>query len=186
MKHAAGQYYHIYNRGVKKRIIFASDENYRFLLRRIQEFSLKYPITFLAYYLMPNHYHFVIRADEDDSIGPFLQRLFNSYAQAFNRQERRSGTLFEGRAKSIVIDRQEYFFHITRYIHLNPALAGLVKKPEDWQYSNYSEFLGIRQGTFCDAAFVQEHFGSPEEYRKFLEADVPDAIQRKMAKYFLE
>ena len=94
MKHISGQYYHIYNRGVERRRIFSSDENYRFLLRRIKEFFPEYAITFIAYCLMPNHYHFLLRPERDGSIGPFLQRLFNSYTQAFNKQEKRSGTLF--------------------------------------------------------------------------------------------
>lgn len=148
MKHISGQYYHIYNRGVEKRNIFASDENYRFLLRRIKEFLPDYPIIFIVYCLMPNHYHFLFRAEKDGDISPFLQRLFNSYTQAFNKQENRSGTLFEGRAKSKIIDETSYLFQIARYIHLNPVLAGLVKKPEQWLYSNYREFIGLRQGTF--------------------------------------
>ena len=186
MKYIAGQYYHIYNRGVQKRKIFTSDENYRFLLRRAKEFLPKYPITFIAYCLMPNHYHFFIRAEEDGTIGPFLQRLFNSYTQAFNRQENRSGTLFEGRAKSIIIDETGYLFHIARYIHLNPVLAGLVKKPEDWQYSNYREFIGLRKGILYDAAFVREQFETPEEYRKFVEDEIPNQIMRKLEKYMLD
>ena len=100
MKHISGQYYHIYNRGVEKRNIFACDENY--------------------------HYHFLVRAAEDDGVSPFLQRLFNSYTQAFNKQEKRSGTLFESRAKSVLIDANSYLFHMARYIHLNPVRAGLT------------------------------------------------------------
>ena len=186
MKHIAGQYYHIYNRGVEKRKIFASDENYLFLLRRIKEFLPEYAITFITYCLMPTHYHFLLRPEEDGSIGPFLQKLFNSYTQAFNKQEKRSGTLFEGRAKSILIDESSYLFHISRYIHLNPVVAGLVKRPEDWLYSNYREFIGLRQGTLYEAAFVQEQFGTPEEYRKFVEDDIPGAFERKLAKYMFD
>jgi len=186
MKHIAGQYYHIYNRGVEKRNIFANDENYRFLLRRIKEFLPEYPVTFIAYCLMFNHYHFLIRAEEDGGISPFLQRLFNSYTQAFNKQENRSGTLFEGRAKSKLIDNTNYLFHIARYIHLNPVLAGLVKKPENWLYSNYREFIGLRQGTLYNAAFVREQFDTPQEYRKFVEDEIPGAIERKLSKYMLD
>jgi REP element-mobilizing transposase RayT len=186
MKHIAGGYYHIYNRGVEKRKIFANEENYLFLLRRAREFLPAYAITLFAYCLMPNHYHFLIRTDEDGSIGPFLQRLFNSYTQAFNKQENRSGTLFEGRAQSILIDGSGYLFHICRYIHLNPVLAGLVEKPEDWLYSNYQEFIGLRQGTLSEAVFVKEQFGTSHEYRKFVENYIPHAIERKLAKYMFD
>ena len=76
MKQVSGQYYHIYNRGVEKRNIFISDENYHFLLRRAQEFLPAYLITFIAYCLMPNHYHFLIRAEEDNSISPVHSTAF--------------------------------------------------------------------------------------------------------------
>lgn len=186
MKHISGQYYHIYNRGVEKRNIFVSGENYRFLLRRAQEFLPKYPITIIAYCLMPNHYHFLIRAEENRGISPFIQRLFNSYTQAFNIQENRSGTLFEGRAKSKHIDETSYLLHISRYIHINPVIAGLVKKPEDWEFSNYSEFAGSGTNALSDATFVLEQFGSPQNYRNFAENDIQDAIQRKLAKYLFD
>lgn len=186
MKYFAGQYYHIYNRGVEKRKIFANEENYRFLLRRIKKFLPEYPIAFISYCLMPTHYHFFVRPEKDDVVSPFLQRLFNSYTQAFNKQEKRLGTLFEGRAKSVLVDDAGYFFHISRYIHLNPVVAGLVKKPEDWQYSNYREFIGLRQGTLYEANFVREHFGSPEAYRQFVESDISEAIKRKIAKYLFD
>ncbi len=183
MKHISGQYYHIYNRGVEKRKIFTCDENYLFLLRRIKEFLPNYPVTFIAYCLMPNHYHFLVRAEKDNGIGPFLQRLFNSYTQAFNQQEKRSGTLFETRAKSVLIDQNSHLLHIARYIHLNPVRAGLTQHPKDWAYSNYLEFIGCRKGTLYESAFVQEQFGTPEEYRRFVEAEIPDEIERKLENY---
>jgi REP-associated tyrosine transposase len=186
MKHISGQYYHIYNRGVEKRAIFACEENYRFLLRRIKEFLPDYSVTIIAYCLMPNHYHFLVRADEDGGISPFLQRLFNSYTQAFNQQEKRSGALFEGRAKSVLIDKNSYLFHIARYIHLNPVRAGLTKRPEDWVYSNYLEFIGLRKDPLYDDSFVYEQFGTPPEYRKFVEDAIPDEIERKLEKYMFD
>lgn len=186
MKYISGQYYHIYNRSVEKRDIFTCDENYRFLLRRINEFLPNYPLTFIAYCLMPNHYHFLVRAETGNGVGPFLQRLFNSYTQAFNQQENRSGTLFEGHAKSVMIDSSSYLFHIVRYIHLNPVRAGLAPRPEDWPYSNYLEFIGLREGPLRELAFVQEQFGMPQEYRKFVEDAIPNEIQRRLEKYKLD
>ena len=183
MAHIAGQYYHIYNRGVEKRNIFRSNENYRFLLRHIKDFLPSYPITFIAYCLMPNHYHFLIRAEENDCIAPFIQRLFNSYTQAFNRRENRSGTLFEGRAKSKLIGENGYLFHIARYIHLNPVSAGLCRMPEDWVYSNYREFIGLRHGTLYDPAFIRTQFETPQEYRRFVENAATDQIERALKKY---
>ncbi len=186
MKHSAGHYYHVFNRGVEKRNIFVRQENYLFLLRRIQEYLPAYPVSLIAYCLMPNHYHMLLYAEQDGAPGHFLQRLFNSYTQAFNLQNKRRGTLFEGRAKSKMIFENEYLFHVTRYIHLNPVRAGLVAKPEDWKFSNYSEFIGLRKGSLFNAEFLETQFGTPQEYRAFVEAEIPREIERRLDKYYFD
>ena len=76
MKHIAGHYYHVYNRGVEKRNIFASEANYLFLLRRIRKYLPSYAVSLVAYCLMPNHYHLLIYVEQDNALGSFLQRLF--------------------------------------------------------------------------------------------------------------
>ena len=186
MKHYAGKYYHVYNRGTNRQPIFASDENYHFLLRRVNQFLPLYPLQIIAYALMPNHYHFLIGVNEDGALAPFFQRLFNSYSQAFNRQQNRTGTLFEGRAKSILVDDSSYVYAITRYIHLNPVVAGLVGNPEDWQFSNYLEWIGVRTGGLFDSRFRNSFFSSPEEYRQFVVSDIPYALERKLLKYYFD
>jgi REP element-mobilizing transposase RayT len=186
MKYIAGHYYHIYNRGVGKQIIFFREENYLFLLRRIAKYLPFYPISLIAYCLMPNHYHMLIFAKQDGAPAQFIQRVFNSYTQAFNLQQERSGTLFEGRAKSKLISENEYLFQITRYIHLNPVRAGLVSKPEDWIFSNYREFIGMRKGILFDKEFLDTQFGSPQEYRSFVETEIPSGIERQLGKYYFD
>ncbi len=108
MPHVAGQCYHVYNRGCNRENIFASDENYLYLLRQAKKFLTDSSVSIIAYCLMPNHYHFLLRSDSDGAIARFIQRLFNCYTQAFNRQQGRSGTLFERRAKSIWVDDEMY------------------------------------------------------------------------------
>jgi len=186
MKHFAGHFYHIYNRGVDKRDIFVHEENYLFLLQRMYKYLPLYSTSLVAYCLMPNHYHMLLFANQDDSPGRFIQRLFNSYSQAFNIQERRSGTLFEGRAKSKLIFENEYLFQITRYIHLNPVRAGLVQKPENWAYSNYREFVGMRKSPFFDVDFFESQFGSPKEYRLFVEDEIHMEIENRVKKYYFD
>jgi REP element-mobilizing transposase RayT len=186
MKHYAGHFYHIYNRGVGKQNIFTCANNYLFLLQRIQKYLPLYPINLIAYCLMPNHYHLFLYTEKDGAPASFVQRLFNSYTQAFNRQKGRSGTLFEGRAKSKPILENEYLFHIARYIHLNPVRAGLVEKPESWAFSNYREFIGLRKSPLFDAEFLEIQFGSPEEYRLFVEDGIPLAIEKQVEKYYFD
>jgi len=133
---------------------------------------------------MPNHYHFLLFAKQDGAPGQFIQRLFNSYTQAFNLQQGRSGTLFEGRAKSKLIFENEYFFQLTRYIHLYPVRARLVTRPEEWIFSNYREFIGMRKGLLFDAEFLETQFGSRGEYRSFAEAEIPLEIENRLGKYY--
>ena len=186
MQHYAGQYYYVYNRGTNRQLIFASDENYHFLLHRVKQFLPLYPIRIIAYALMPNHYHFLVGVDEDGSLSPFFQRLFNSYSQAFNRQQGRSGTLFEGRLKSILVDQTHYAYALIRYIHLNPVVAGLVRSPQDWSFSNYLEWIGVRNDELFDPQFRKMFFSAPDEYKNFALSDIPEALERKISKYYLD
>ena len=184
--HLAGHYYHVYNRGCNRERIFANDDNYLFLLRRAKSFLAGYPLSVIAYCLMPNHYHFLLRPEEDSALSPFIQRLFNSYTQAFNKQQGRSGTLFEGRAKSILVDTDEYVLHLCRYIHLNPVRAGLVTHPGEWPYSNYLEWVEQRGGTLADRAFVRQYFPTPADYETFVMNEVDPLLEQKLQVYYLD
>jgi putative transposase len=186
VKHFAGNYYHIFNRGIERRKIFSTEENYRFLIHRMQEYLPHYPLSIIAYCLMPNHYHILLYTEQDGGPGDFLRRLFSSYTQAFNLQNKRSGTLFEGRPKSKLIFENEYLFHVTRYIHLNPVRAGLVTRPENWNFSNYKEFIGLRKGPLFDAAFLETQFGTPLEYKEFVEAELPAEIEGRAGRYYFD
>jgi hypothetical protein len=76
-----------------------------------------------------------------------MQRFGVSYAKAINQRYDRVGSLFHGPFQAIHVDQEEYLVHLSRYIHLNPVAAGLVKRPEQWEFSSYLEYLGQRQGT---------------------------------------
>ena len=170
MRHVAGHYYHVYNRGCNREPIFANPGNYTFLLRKVKTYLSRYPLTVIVYCIMPNHYHFLLRAEADNAISPFLRRLFNGYVQAFNRQQKRSGTLFEGRARSVLVKSESHVLHLCRYIHLNPVEAKLVAQPGDWPYSNYLDWIGRRNGKLKDEAFIREYFPTPEAYQRFVAA----------------
>ena len=83
---AQGQFYHIYNRGVGRQPMFREEENYLFLLRRVKKYASAFDITVVAYCLMPNHYHFLLRQDDQVPAGRLPQRVFNSYTKAFNKR----------------------------------------------------------------------------------------------------
>ena len=95
----------------------------------------------IAYCLMPTHFHVLARQLNKDGISIFLKHTLNSYARYFNIKHKRQGTLWMSRFQNRLIENDGQLLHVTRYIHLNPATARLVKKPEDWPWSSYQEYI---------------------------------------------
>ncbi len=182
---APDQIYHIYNRGVDGMRIFARSENYVYLLRKVKRLVGDVHIRVLAYCLRPNHYHFVLRQEDQVPISTFIQRLFQSYTQAFNKEQGRRGPLCEGRFRHVHVDRDEYVVHLCRYVHLNPVAAGLVAPPSDWPYSNYLEWIEARPGTLVDRSFIRQYFSAPADYVAFVEDVIPPEKERELNPYLL-
>jgi REP element-mobilizing transposase RayT len=177
-----GHYYHIYNRGAHKAAIFHEEDNYLFVLRKMKKYLRELALTMIAYCLMPNHYHYLVRQDGEHRAGLLPQRVFNSYSKAYNKRYDHSGTLFQGPYEVILVDKTEYLLHLCRYIHANPIKDGLVVSLEAWPYTNYAEWLGLRPGTMIDRQFVQSYFPNPADYTTFVldylkTRDLPDDIQ---------
>jgi len=182
-----GGYYHIYNRGANRAPIFFSNENYTYCLKLIRKSLSKHDVTIIVYCLMPNHYHFILRQNAEDDIANFIRDVFNPYVQAVNIQQHRKGTLFEGRFKHILIEKDEHILHLCRYIHLNPVKARLVSSPEFWLFSNYLDWIGEREGTLTDLDFMVSNFQNGDNYRDFvMEYLVEKNLERKIWKYILE
>jgi putative transposase len=179
----AGNYYHIYNRSILGELLFTDPGSYTFLLRLIKEYFPQSNIVIIAYCLMPNHYHFLVRQDGDWTISRTVQRLFNAYVQGHNRFVGRRGPLFESHVKIKWIEKEEYLIHLCRYIHLNPVKAGLTMKPEDWIYSNYLDWIGKRSGTIIDHAFIDEHFNNYSDYIDFVNSILMDKDENR---YFID
>ena len=163
-----GGYYHIYNRGARRLSIFREAENYLFLLRRLKHFLGGLELSVVAYCFMPNHYHVLVRQDGPHAAGLLMQRVFNSYTKAFNKRYGHSGTLFERRYLAKAITNTTHLLHLCRYIHANPVKDGFVAHPADWPYSNYLEWVGLREGTLVDREFIEAHFPKVENYRVFV------------------
>ena len=168
IQYAQGQYYHIYNRGSGRQPIFREADNYLFVLRRVKEYIRALEIAVIAYCLMPNHYHFLLRQDGQEPAGRLPQRVFNSYTKAFNKRYDRKGTLFAGPYKATHVDQDRYLLHLCRYIHANPVKHGVVSDLGKWSYSNYAEWVGARDGKLVDLSFVGEHFPIAGSYRRFV------------------
>ncbi|MBI4056913.1 MAG: transposase, partial [Elusimicrobia bacterium] len=109
---------------------------------------------------MPNHYHFYLESPLGN-LSRFMQNLESRYTQRFNRKYKRVGPLFQGRYKSILIDKENYSLEISRYIHLNPVKAKIVNKPEDYQWSSYSALIGLREPEiFLERKWLLSQMGS--------------------------
>ena len=164
-----GSFYHIYNRGARRLAIFREERNYHFVLRRMRQVAAEHQLTVVAYCLMPNHYHWLVRQDGAALATMLPQHVFNSYTKAYNKLYRGSGTLFEGRFKAKLVHDARYLTHLCRYIHANPAKAGLVVTPQDWPYSDYDAWLGLRAEPLLDRAFVDAHFPDRAAYARFVQ-----------------
>jgi REP element-mobilizing transposase RayT len=165
-----GSYYHLYNRGAARQSIFRCEENYLYLLRLLKKVSAECNATVIAYCLLPNHYHWLLRQDGEAPVGKVAARVFGSYSQAFNQANRRTGTLFEGSYHCILVESDDYLRHLCRYIHANPVRHGLAISPDLWPYSNYLEWTEKRPGTLVDFSFVKAHFARPDLYEAYVKS----------------
>ncbi len=100
----------------------------------------------------------------------FMKHILDSYSRYFNTKNNRKGPLWQGRFKHVLIETEEQFMHTTRYIHLNPTTDFLVERPEYWQFSSYKEYIGLDNKGICN--FKKYYPLVPEEYRKFVEAQI--------------
>ena len=137
-------------------------------------------VEILAYCLMPNHYHLLVYPKEDD-LSRVMQPFGVSYSKAVNKQQRRVGPIFQGPFQAVHVSNGEQLMHLSRYVHLNPVNAGLVGKPEDWPFSSYRDYIGLRGGTLPVLDLVLAQFPSRQAYRDFVESEQDaDAIRQVM------
>lgn len=161
-------YYHIYNRGAGRHNLFIEEDNYLYVLRRTKTYGKEFNLIVIAYCLMPNHYHFLIRQDGEIPVGELPKRVFGGYSRAVNKRYGWSGTLFEGRFNAKVVTSDAHLIHLCRYIHANPVKDGIVAHPDEWPYSNYLEWMGQRSGTLVDRQFIRDMFGDATSYEAFV------------------
>ncbi len=104
----------------------------------------------------------------ESGISNLMMSLQISYAKAINKRYNRVGHLFQGPFKNIHIDRDEYLLHLSRYIHINPVEAGLVSKPEVWEFSSYLDYIGLRNGALPKPDLILSQFPDRQAYREFV------------------
>jgi len=159
-----GACYHVIDRGVERRRIFATPGDHAIFLRICAKLKWRYQVELPGYCLMPNHYHLLVRTPEA-RLGRFMKELKGGYSKYYNRRCRRVGPLFQGRYKAILIQDDEYVLDVARYIHMNPVKAKLVDGPAGWRWSSYREYVGRAGKGVTDTAFVLGFFGGSRAHR---------------------
>lgn len=182
-----GNYYHIFNRGSNRKNIFYSAANYDYFLRLLDQF-LKGYVHFLAYVLLPNHFHLVIKVKDevtesgkgnrslqeengslsaDLEIGKLvvrqLKRLFITYAMAINKQENRTGNLFDPKYKRLEIKDQDYLEFVIFYTHLNPEKHGITRNFRNYRYSSFQAITESGR-TNIDRKLVLDIYGGKKSF----------------------
>jgi putative transposase len=132
-----GVAWHVIQRGNNRSACFYAEEDYRFYLNTLKEQADKFGCAVHAYVLMTNHVHLLLTPSRIDSVALTMKNLGQRYVQYINRTYRRSGTLWEGRYKSCLVQDETYVLACYRYIELNPLRAGMVKHVGDYRWSSY-------------------------------------------------
>lgn len=166
--------YHIYNRGVEKRDIFLDEQDYKIFLyylksyllpkeqqeksklpysiRFVKSFDLSKQVKLLAYCLMPNHFHLMVKQSTERAITDLMRRLSNAYVEYFNKKYNRQGPLFRGKYKACLVENEVYLLYLSSYIHRNPfdlfsdklSQKEKLEKLRQFQYSSYADYLNKR------------------------------------------
>ena len=207
---ATGEIYHIVNRGVNHQPIFNDKRDYNRAIELLFFYQFVNPplrfsfydrlpvkdkekvlkelgknnqrhVTFLSFCLMPNHFHFLLRQENDNGVSRFLANFQNSFARYFNIRHKRIGHLFQGQFKSIRIENENQLLHTSRYIHLNPYTSYVVKTVNDLKKYPWSSLLQYIEGDvngFCEVKTILSNFHSKKKYFNFM-LDQKD-YQRKL------
>jgi len=136
--------HHIVQRGHNRKVVFLAGEDYQFYLENLKEWKIKLGIKLYAWCLMTNHIHLIIEpCDDVSTVSELMKRLAGRQAAFVNKQEGRSGALWEGRFKASPIQRDNYLLACCRYVEMNPVRANMVSGPRQYHWSSYRERIGL-------------------------------------------
>lgn len=170
--HIPGGLYHVILRGNGGQPVFLADDDlYRFYLL-LQEGTIRFGYRIHAFCLMTNHIHLVMQVG-DIPLSRGMQNLSFRYTRWINWREKKTGHLFQGRYKAVLVDGDRYLLELVRYIHLNPVRAGMVKEPADYHWSGHRAYLGEEFLPYLTTDWVLGQFGKSvtkarDGYRSFV------------------
>ena len=173
-----GALYHLMSRGNEGRDIFIDQKDRVSFLDTIGEMSERYDFDIFAYVLMDNHYHLLVKSRQAN-LKKAMQWFGTTYTQRFNRRHYRSGHLFQGRYKSIIVQNDAYLLQLSYYIHRNPVRAGIVKRLADYRWSSYRVYAyGRKTPEWLSTDLILAQFKG--------ESDRQKSYRKKVQKYAKE
>jgi len=157
-------FYHVYNRAVEKRTIFYTKNDYEYFLNKVLFFKEKTGVKILAYCVLPNHWHFLLKEFQNHPSGDptggnpqisrFISLLSNSYTKYFNFNKNHSGRIFQGPFKSKIVDDDNYLRVLINYINLNHLKHKLSKNTADWFYTSHHNYVGQEKYHLIDRDYL--------------------------------
>jgi putative transposase len=180
-----GYPHHVIQRGNNRQPIFASPGDYGLLLGLLTENAKKFGVAVHAYVLMSNHFHLLATPSTAEGLPQMMQAVGRSYVRYFNDEQGRSGTLWEGRYKSTLVQTDRYLLACMAYIDLNPVRAGMVATPNDYAWSSYGHHVGQRADKLITPhplwwALGNTPFAREEAYAKLVQAGITADQQQQL------
>ena len=179
-----GALYHITVRGNERGKIFFTKRDYLKFKEYLAEAELKYCFLLHAYVLMTNHFHLIVGTPHGN-LSKIMHHLNGSYATYVNVKRKRSGHLFQGRYKAILVDKDRYLLELSRYLHLNPVRANMVARAEEYPYSSYGSYISDVKEEIVSTSLVlglmPDIKNSAEMYRAYMESSISDELPCPMA-----
>lgn len=152
--------YHITSRGNARGKIYKDNKDRELFLETLGSVIKRYNWLCHAYCLMDNHYHLMIETPEPN-LSKGMRQLNGVYTQTYNRRHKETGHIFQGRYKAILVEKEEYLLELCRYVILNPVRAGIIKRPEEWQWSSYLATIGkAKTPEYLTTDWILSQFGS--------------------------
>ena len=183
----AGYPHHVIQRGNNRQAIFVTVADYQYLLGLIEENAKKFEVDVHAYVLMTNHFHLLATPQTDNALPLLMQAVGRSYVRYFNDSQRRTGSLWEGRYRSTLIETDRYLLACMAYIDLNPVRAAMVAEPLDYAWSSHGFYVGARSdklitphALFWDLANTP--FGREAAYADLVRAGISAEQQAALTK----